>query len=615
MKLFARLFIALLVFQGALISSARAQNDLIITPSDPWLAQGILNDEWEQDFDATGGQPPYTWKVSRQPNNLTMNATTGELSGITLEVGTFHPIITVKDANGLETFRDYTMVVKDEPFITNKSPLPDGFTFTAYNQTLLGKNGIQPYLFSVTGSLPPGLSLSPDGFFSGTPTNPGTYRFSVKISDSSSPVKSSSKTFDLSILDIQLSPTILPGGNQGSNYPLPANEGETTITASRGTPPYTFVVAEGKLPSGIGWTTTANTITFSGFPRVGTGSFILYVKDSKGKEGRQAYSFTIGSPLAPAISTNPTLPTGVVGRDYSFQFAGTGAAPLVWSVVDFRGLPPGLSFGPNGVLSGRPTTVGTYSFSVTVRDNNRNTTTQAVTIAISTSPIITTSSPMLEATVGLPYPATVLGAIGGLPPYTWSAISGLPSGLSFDAATATISGTPTSPGSAMFSAVVTDSNSTSTNKTLSLAVLPAPLDQWKAKAFSLSQLSDPTISGNDADPDSDGLSNLLEYALGGGPWANDSGLVGPSIGTNPSGFLQVSFSVDDSLSDITYITEKSADLSLWESVATSTGGSPFVVTSPDVTVDDPGTGIRTVVITSTVPGGGCCFFRLRITSP
>ncbi len=48
-----------------------------------------------------------------------------------------------------------------------------------------------------------------------------------------------------------------------------------------------------------------------------------------------------------------------------------------------------------------------------------------------------------------------------------------------------------------------------------------PFEQWRTQHFTFEQLADPTLSGPDADPDQDGRSNLLEYALGTDPWVAD----------------------------------------------------------------------------------------------
>ncbi|GAB2477615.1 hypothetical protein GCM10027082_30980 [Comamonas humi] len=62
--------------------------------------------------------------------------------------------------------------------------LPAGTRGTSYEQTLAVIGGLPPYSFSVTGSLPDGLSLdATTGKITGTPTTPGSYSFTVTVSD------------------------------------------------------------------------------------------------------------------------------------------------------------------------------------------------------------------------------------------------------------------------------------------------------------------------------------------------------------------------------------------------------------------------------------------------
>jgi hypothetical protein len=67
--------------------------------------------------------------------------------------------------------------------------LPDGYQGGFYFQTVVATGGTQPYRFSLaSGNLPPGLTLSSNGIIDGTPLSAGTYNFTVRATDSSSPV-------------------------------------------------------------------------------------------------------------------------------------------------------------------------------------------------------------------------------------------------------------------------------------------------------------------------------------------------------------------------------------------------------------------------------------------
>jgi len=70
------------------------------------------------------------------------------------------------------------------PFQVTTTSLPNGTNGVAYNQTLAASYGQAPYTWTNTaGTLPPGVTLMTNGLISGTPTNNGTYNFTVKVTD------------------------------------------------------------------------------------------------------------------------------------------------------------------------------------------------------------------------------------------------------------------------------------------------------------------------------------------------------------------------------------------------------------------------------------------------
>lgn len=132
------------------------------------------------------------------------------------------------------------------PVITTSSPLPVGVAGTAYHQTFFAAGSTAPYTWSLdSGASPGGLVLSSGGVLSGTPTNAGTFNFSVRVADSAG--ESATNSFAL---------TINPGPLMVITiYPLPTARLDApysvTLTASGGTPPYLWSLSSGTLPGGI----------------------------------------------------------------------------------------------------------------------------------------------------------------------------------------------------------------------------------------------------------------------------------------------------------------------------------------------------------------------------
>ncbi len=80
-----------------------------------------------------------------------------------------------------------------------------------------------------------------------------------------------------------------------------------------------------------------------------------------------------------------------------------------------------------------------------------------------------------------------------------------------------------------------------------------PFEQWRAQHFTAEQLANLGVSGPNADPDQDGRSNLLEYALGTDPWVAD----GPASGSYGAdlpgtGHLTLSYPRQKAADDLVY---------------------------------------------------------------
>jgi LPXTG-motif cell wall-anchored protein len=189
-----------------------------------------------------------------------------------------------------------------------------------------------------------------------------------------------------------------------------------------------------------------------------------------------AYTANLGSsdvsvlapPLPPTIAataaTNATLNT-----PYSFTVAATGD-PTITFAVSAGALPAGLVLNAaTGVISGTPTVAGAATFTITAT-NSVNSANHAYSITVGTPPVITSSAPP-AAVAGTAYTETV--TTSGTAPVTFAVTAGaLPAGLTLNAVTGVISGTPTTAANYSFAITATSPYGTASASYV-LAVDPA----------------------------------------------------------------------------------------------------------------------------------------------
>ena len=156
------------------------------------LPNGTLGVPYSVTITGSGGTPPYTFGVisGALPAGLTLTGA-GLLSGTPSTVGTSVVTIRGTDANGCFAEVVYTMMilapVPPPCLVTidfSPATLPPITVGVFFSQTFTGSGGTPPYLFTVvSGALPNGLTLSPAGVLSGTPTSSGDYTFTIRATD------------------------------------------------------------------------------------------------------------------------------------------------------------------------------------------------------------------------------------------------------------------------------------------------------------------------------------------------------------------------------------------------------------------------------------------------
>jgi Putative Ig domain len=354
-----------------------------------------------------------------------------------------------------------------------------------YNVAIQVSGGLAPYVWSSSGQLPPGITLTTTGVLIGTPTSGGTFNFTVIVVDARQ--ASASRAVVLSVLGtgarLAVTTAALPAGTVGQSY-------SQALTATGGTPPYSWAVGQG-FPSGF--TFDATTGTIAGTPTsAGSYSFPVQVTDSAKTSATGTVTLTINVPPL-AITTVAPIFNGTVGVAYVQTFkASGGAPPYTWSILS--GSAGNLTLDPaSGNLQGTPQNAGTFNFTVQVSDASAATATQTFSLVVNPPALtISVGGTLPSGTVNAPYSQILpVVATGGTPPYTWSLISGTPPGLTLASSTLTLSGTPTTAGTFNFTVQAADSAGLTASRSLSLLINTTALFFTTGRQFPDGTLNQP----------------------------------------------------------------------------------------------------------------------------
>lgn len=602
------------------------------------LPAGTAGVAYNQTVTVGNGVGPYSLAVTAGvlPPGLTLDGTTGAVTGVPTQAGTFDFTVTVTDqSTGASDVQDFSVTVAGPILTLDPAALPAAVRGQAYNQALSASGGTAPYSYAVSGgTLPPGLMLmSSLGVIQGTPTIAGDYDFTVTVTDSTAgPGQpfSASRNYSLSVgasvpvVDTPTPNQVLAGGlvtitgtaepnaqltlqlGGAASISVPATAGpdgrfqasasglangaytltvsdvtngvtapvvnfsvavsiapqlddpapgaildsrsltargtgqpgasltvrltnaatatiddETTVIAdasgdwsadltassdgayqvsvtdfqTQDTAAITIDTAAPEAPTLGGVTNGASlddpTPTFTGTAEPGSTVALIIGGQTVAlatADGSGTFSLTPRSDLAPgsysatvvatdaagnvsvassaisfnivALSLTPTLPAAQVAVPYDQTVQATGGTGPYGYAVTAGGLPVGLTLeAATGRITGTPTAGGTFAFTITATDTATSLTVdQAYSLQVDAASLTLSPASLAAATRGLAYSQSVT-ATGGTAPYSYTVSAGaLPDGLSLNATTGEISGTPTTTGTFAFTVAATDSS-------------------------------------------------------------------------------------------------------------------------------------------------------------
>ena len=433
------------------------------------LGTGIQGTPYSSGFTRTGGHSPFTFALhaGTLPAGLTLNSSTGVISGTPTTVTSNAITVRVTDASGAFADRSQTLTI-------NSSYVPLSFsgsiTGAVQDVQTLSAFSISPSYGGVTlsgGTTPVTFSWARlSGSTAIDAGSPST--FATTFVGNVAPGSSVSATFRCTASDGTSSATIDVAVQVTNTYQtlgLSMNLGRATRLAAYssqpsrtgGIAPYTFVVAAGTLPAGI--TINSSTGLISGTPSDGSftdraitvrvtdglGAFVdasstMIYRDSPG------FSYVLPAAMRTrAYSASPTLSPN--GHGFGSMAITSGA------------LPAGIALSAsNGALSGTPTdtTFGQRTLNFQFTDASGAVAAQTgVTMAYAENLALAGAFP--AGTAGVAYSSTAVTATGGHGGNVWTVAAGsLPPGLALNGTTGALTGTPTMAGSYSFTVRVTD---------------------------------------------------------------------------------------------------------------------------------------------------------------
>jgi hypothetical protein len=339
------------------------------------------------------------------------------------------------------------------------SSLPADTLNIAYNQTITASGGTGGYTFTESGSLPAGVTFSSSGVLSGTPTVAGSFPITVNVTDPSGDAGSRNYT-------LVINPPVTITTTALASWTLSKSGYSQTFATSGGTGTPTFTAPSASLPPGL---TLSSSGVLSGTPSAaGSYTFTVTAKDTVNASASQSFTITINPGVTIATTTVPNWTINLAGYSQTISAMG-GTGGLTFSSTGT--LPSGINLSSAGILSGKPTATGSFTFTVKATDTTGASASQSFTIIINPPVAITTTTLAVWTASKSGYSQTI-AATGGTGGLTFTAPSAsVPPGLTLSSA-GVLSGTPNTAGTYTLPVTATDTVGASATVSFSVTINP-----------------------------------------------------------------------------------------------------------------------------------------------
>ena len=436
-----------------------------------------------------GGLGALTYTINPSlPTGLTLNSSTGQVTGTPTSVSAVTAYtVTVKDTLSQTSSKSFNLSVSAVPVVTTlavpTSTFTKGVAITAFTP-VTATGGTGALSWAVAPALPAGLTLNTaNGLISGTATAPAAAaNYVVTVSDSNTPVQTSTKTFNLTVNTLAPLTSTVPT----ASYALTKNTAVTAFVPVAGAGGYgtlTYGISP-SLPTGLSFATASGSVTGTPTAVSLSANYSVTVSDQASQVSTSTFSLSVSAiAIATAYTTVQTAWTftkNVAVTAFTPVRGSGGDGTLVYSVLP--ALPIGLTLNTaTGEITGTPTVnSGATTYTIKVTDQAAQNSSKTVSFTVNNPTALTVATVQAITTVTQNtaiVPFQPVSGTGGYLSLTYSVDPVPPTGLSMNASTGQISGTPSAYTTATnsYSVTVKDQAQQVGTSTFSLRVATLPI--------------------------------------------------------------------------------------------------------------------------------------------